>query len=56
MGIKGEAWTLKRWARKSQVGTIDEIIAINREVENTQLVIDWGHLHALHQGTFKSAG
>ncbi len=39
--------------RKFQVGTIDEIIAINREVEGTQLVIDWGHLHALHQGTFK---
>ncbi|MGD6852903.1 MAG: TIM barrel protein [Candidatus Bathyarchaeia archaeon] len=40
--------------RKFQVGTIDEIIAINREVEGTQLVIDWGHLHALHHGTFKS--
>ncbi len=39
--------------RKSQVGSIDEIIAINREVEGTQLVIDWGHLHALHQGTFR---
>ncbi len=41
--------------RKFQVGSIDEIIAINREVENTQLVLDWGHLHALHQGTFKTA-
>ncbi len=41
--------------RKFQVGTIEEIIAINREVEGTQLVVDWGHLHALHQGTFKSA-
>jgi deoxyribonuclease IV len=39
--------------RKFQVGTIDEIITINQEVEGTQLVIDWGHLHALHQGTFK---
>lgn len=39
--------------RKFQVGTIDEIISINQEVEGTQLVIDWGHLHALHQGTFK---
>ena len=38
--------------RKSQVGTIDEILAINREVEGVHLVIDWGHLHALHQGTF----
>ena len=39
--------------RKSQVGTIDEILAICQEVEGTQLVIDWGHLHALHQGSFK---
>ncbi len=39
--------------RKSQVGSIDEILKICREVEGTQLVIDWGHLHALHQGTFK---
>lgn len=40
--------------RKSQVGNIDEIITINREVENTQLVVDWGHLHALYQGAFKT--
>jgi len=40
--------------RKSQVGTLDEIIAINREVEGTQLVVDWGHLHALHQGALKT--
>jgi deoxyribonuclease-4 len=39
--------------RKFQVGTIDEIITICQEVESAQLVIDWGHLHALHQGNFK---
>ena len=39
--------------RKFQVGSIDEIIAINQEVEGTQLVIDWGHLHARDLGTFK---
>ena len=39
--------------RKFQVGTLDEILKINQEVEGTQLVIDWGHLHALHQGTLK---
>jgi deoxyribonuclease-4 len=42
--------------RKFQVGSLDEILAICQEVEGTQLVIDWGHLHALHQGTFKSVG
>jgi len=41
--------------RKFQVGSIDEIIAINQQVENTQLVVDWGHLHALHQGAFKTS-
>ena len=40
--------------RKFQVGNIDEIIAINQEVEATHLVIDWGHLHALHQGAFNT--
>jgi len=39
--------------RKFQVGTLEEILTINQEVEGTQLVIDWGHLHALHQGTLK---
>ena len=37
--------------RKFQVGTLDEILTICQEVEGTQLVIDWGHLHALHQGS-----
>ncbi len=39
--------------RKFQVGSIDEIMAICREVEGTQLVIDWGHLHARGLGSFK---
>jgi deoxyribonuclease-4 len=40
--------------RKFQVGSIDEVLTFCQEVENTQLVIDWGHLHALHHGAFKS--
>ncbi|MGE5575070.1 MAG: TIM barrel protein [Ignavibacteria bacterium] len=39
--------------RKFQVGTLEEILTINQEVEGTQLVVDWGHLHALHQGTLR---
>jgi len=39
--------------RKFQVGSIDEIIAINQQVEGTQLVIDWGHLHARNLGGFR---
>jgi deoxyribonuclease-4 len=39
--------------RKFQVGSLDEIIAINQQVEGTQLVVDWGHLHARGLGSFK---
>jgi deoxyribonuclease-4 len=39
--------------RKFQVGNIDEIMAICQEVEGTQLVVDWGHLHARDLGLFK---
>ncbi|MDR2699444.1 MAG: TIM barrel protein [Nitrososphaerota archaeon] len=39
--------------RKFQVGSIDEIMIICQEIENTQLVVDWGHLHARDLGTFK---
>jgi len=39
--------------RKFQVGNIDEILTICQEVKNTQLVVDWGHLHARDLGSFK---
>jgi deoxyribonuclease-4 len=39
--------------RKFQVGNIDEIMTICQEVEGTQLVVDWGHLHARDLGAFK---
>ena len=39
--------------RKFQVGSLDEILTMCEEVEGTQLVIDWGHLHARNLGTFK---
>jgi deoxyribonuclease-4 len=39
--------------RKFQVGSLDEILTLNQEVEGTQLVVDWAHLHALHQGALK---
>ena len=39
--------------RKFQVGSLDEILAINAQIEGTQLVVDWGHLHARELGRFK---
>ncbi len=40
--------------RKFQVGSLDEILTICQEVEGTQLVLDWGHLHARSLGAFKN--
>lgn len=39
--------------RVYQVGTLDEILTICEEVEQTQLVIDWSHMHARRQGGFR---
>ena len=39
--------------RRFQVGTLDEILTLNQEVENIQLVVDWAHLYAIHQGTLR---
>jgi deoxyribonuclease-4 len=40
--------------RHSQFGTIDEILDLCQEVERTQLVIDWSHLHARSGGGLQS--
>ncbi|MGA2681208.1 MAG: TIM barrel protein [Candidatus Bathyarchaeia archaeon] len=42
--------------RKFQVGSLDEILTLCQEIEGTQLVVDWAHLHALHQGSLKKSG
>ena len=36
-----------------QVGSLSEILTICEEVEQTQLVIDWSHLHARQLGRFR---
>jgi deoxyribonuclease-4 len=38
-----------------QVGSLEEILAICETVENIQLVIDWGHLHARSGGRLNTA-
>jgi deoxyribonuclease-4 len=40
--------------RHSQFGTLDEILDLCQEVERTQLVIDWSHLHARSGGGLRS--
>lgn len=40
--------------KKSQVGTIKELISICKECKECRPVIDWGHLHAFSQGGLKT--
>lgn len=38
----------------AQLGTLDEMLDVLKEVEQTQLVIDWSHLHARSMGGLRS--
>ena len=40
--------------RHFQLGTLDEVLALCEEVEQTHLVIDWSHLHARSGGALRS--
>ncbi len=40
--------------RHSQFGTLDEILTVCRQVERTQLVIDWAHVHARSGGGLRT--
>ncbi|MEM2968664.1 MAG: TIM barrel protein [Candidatus Bathyarchaeia archaeon] len=55
IGIKDVKLGPETMGRIFQVGTLDEILTICEEVEQTQPVIDWSHLHARHQGRFRKA-
>lgn len=54
LGVQNVKLGPETMGRVSQVGTLDEILSICEEVEQTQLVIDWSHLHARHQGKLRS--
>jgi deoxyribonuclease-4 len=40
--------------RLSQFGSLDDVLRLCKEVEQMQLVIDWGHLHARDKGCFRN--
>jgi len=54
LGIQNVKLGPETMGRIFQLGTLDEILTICEEVEQTQVVIDWGHLHARHRGLFKN--
>jgi len=55
LGIRKVKLGPETMGRVFQVGSLEEILTICEEVEQTQLVIDWSHLHARHQGRFRKA-
>jgi deoxyribonuclease-4 len=53
LGIRDVKLGPETMGRVFQVGDLNEILAICEEVEQTQLVIDWSHMHARRQGRFR---
>ena len=54
LGIKKVKIGAATMGKPSQLGSLDEILGLCEEVEQTQLVIDWGHLHARDRGRFNT--
>jgi len=51
-GIMSVNLGLETSGKLSQFGTLNEILSLCEEVEQTQPVIDWSHLHAIGHGRF----
>jgi deoxyribonuclease-4 len=54
MGIKNVKIGPETMGRSYQFGNFDDTLSLCQEVERTQLVIDWAHLHARDGGLFKT--
>ena len=54
LGIKDVMLGPETMGKVSQLGSLEEILTICETVQQTHLVIDWGHLHARGNGTFKN--
>jgi deoxyribonuclease-4 len=54
LGIKNVRIGPETMGKPSQLGSLDEVLRICQEVEQTQLVIDWSHLHARDMGRFRT--
>jgi deoxyribonuclease-4 len=55
MGIHSVKLGPETMGKHVQVGSLEEILTICETVEGTQLVIDWGHLHARSGGRLNTA-
>jgi deoxyribonuclease-4 len=56
LGVKDVQMGPETMGKPSQLGGLDEVLRICEEVEQTQLVIDWSHLHARDVGFFRTLG
>ena len=56
LGINSVKLGPETMGRHFQLGTLDEVLTLCEQVEQTQLVIDWSHMHARSGGAFRSAG
>jgi deoxyribonuclease-4 len=54
LGIRNVRLGPESMGRHFQLGTLGEVLAICEQVEQTQLVIDWSHLHARSGGALRS--
>jgi len=53
LGIRNVKLGPETMGKVFQLGSLDEVLTICEEVEQTQLVIDWSHMHARSQGRFR---
>lgn len=54
LGIRNVKIGPETMGKHSQLGSLHEVLGICEEVEQTQPVIDWAHLHARNMGRFKT--
>jgi deoxyribonuclease-4 len=54
LGIKNVKVGPETMGKPSQLGSLEEILTICEEVDQTQLVVDWSHLHARDMGSFRT--
>ena len=54
LGIEKAKLGPETMGRHSQFGSLEEILEVCQQVEGTQLVIDWSHLHARSGGALRS--
>lgn len=54
LGIKKVKLGPETMGKLSQFGSLDEVLGLSEQIEQTQPVIDWAHLHARCRGCLKT--